>query len=176
MPSAVIVRARLPSGLERLRRRAVDDAADGVPAHLTLLYPFIEPGDLHRGVRRALADVAARHEPYAYGLAGPGSWPDTVYVRVEPVDPFIRLQSDLARAFPAFPIYGRDADFEFVPHVTVAEGPAVADPTTVADPAWRALPVRATARAIEVIVRAGTERWRTIWRIGLGGRGRSGRR
>jgi 2'-5' RNA ligase len=176
MPSAVIVRARLPAGLERLRRGSVDDAADGVPAHLTLLYPFIEPGDLDPGVRRALAEVAARHAPLAYRLAGRAFWPDTVYVRVAPVAPFVRLQAELAGAFPTFPIYGRDAGFEFVPHVTIAEGPAVDDSATVADTAWDALPVPDRASAIEVIGQVGTGRWRTVWRIRLGGRTRSGRR
>jgi hypothetical protein len=40
--SAVIVRGiAVPAPLERLRRRSVEDANSGMPAHVTLLYPVI---------------------------------------------------------------------------------------------------------------------------------------
>ena len=168
MASAVIVRARLPPGLERLRLRSVGDAGDGVPAHLTMLYPFLEPPQLDSGVRDRLAAVAGRFEPFAYRLAGPARWPDTVYVAVDPVEPFVRLQTDLQAAFPDWPIYGEPTGFEFVPHVTVAEGDPVALRATVTDPAWRRLPITATARALEVIATRPDGRWRLVWRIPLG--------
>jgi 2'-5' RNA ligase len=174
--SALIIRARLPAGLERLRRRGVQDAAAGVPAHLTLLYPFMAPEHLDRRVRDRIAAACATHEAFDYVLAGQARWPDTVYVAVEPVAPLVGLQDTLARAFPEFPIYGTDASFEFVPHVTIAEGRAVDDAATRTDPAWRALPRPARATAVEAIARAGEGRWRTVWRIPLGGRRRSARR
>jgi 2'-5' RNA ligase len=154
----------------------VDDAADGVPAHLTLLYPFVAPARLGRWARDRIAAVCAAREPFDYALAGPARWPDTVYVAVEPVAPFVELQAVIARTFPEFPIYGRDASFDFVPHVTVAEGRVVDDEATLTDPAWLALPRPARATAVELIARAGDGRWRTAWRIRLGGRRRSARR
>jgi hypothetical protein len=104
--SAVIIRARLPAGLERLRRRSIGDAADGVPAHLTLLYPFVAPERLDGSVRRTILDVAATIDPFDYDLIGGARWPDTVYAAVDPVEPFVELQAALQAAFPAFPIYG----------------------------------------------------------------------
>jgi len=174
--SAVIVRIPLPTGLERLRRASIGNAANGVPAHATLLHPFVEPERLRPDVRRLVGSVAAEHEAFDFSLSGPARWPDVVYVSLEPVEPFVRLQAELARAFPAFPIYGRDGDFEFVPHASVAEGKAVDDPDTVGDPAWAALPRPGRASAIEVIARGPKGRWRTVWRIGLGRRSRSGAR
>jgi 2'-5' RNA ligase len=168
MPSAVIVRARLPAGLERLRRASLSDAADGVPAHLTLLYPFVDPAGLTPVVRRSLADVARHHPPFDYALRRMASWPDTVYVEVAPRGPFVRLQRELQAAFPDFPIYGRQASFEFVPHVTIAEGAAAADADIERDSAWRALPRRGRADAIEVIATGDDGRWRLVWRIELG--------
>lgn len=165
--SAVIVRARLPRGLERLRRESVDDAAAGVPAHLTMLYPFVAPARLAGGVRESLAAIAARQRPFAYRLAGRAVWPDTVYVRVEPETPFVRLQADLAHEFPDFPIYDTDATFEFAPHVTIAEGAGLAR-ASEAHPAWGALPRPGYAGAVEVIAQGDDDRWRLIWRIPLG--------
>ena len=169
--SAVIVRAHLPAGLERLRRRSVPNAAEGVPAHLTLLYPFVAPERLTRSVRSAIEAVVPRHAPFPYALAGKAIWPDTVYVAVDPVAPFLALQEDLARAFPDFPIYGEDATFEFVPHVTIAEGSAIDDGAVLGARAWASLPRPALASSLEVIARAGAAPWRTVWRIGLGGSG-----
>jgi len=175
MPSAVIIRADLPPGLERLRRASVDDAGRGVPAHLTLLYPFAESGDVGPGVRRTLASIASRHDPFHYEQLRMATWPDTIYVAVAPEGPFARLQRDLQAAFAEYPIYGRGAGFRFVPHVTIAEGHAVHDPATRSNRAWRALPRPTRATAIELIATDAAGRWRVVWRIPLGGRGRSGR-
>lgn len=171
--SAIIVRTTLPPGLESLRRRSVEDSAVGVPAHLTLLYPFVGEAGRSVELRTAIAEVVARHPAFDYVLAGPARWPDTIYAAVEPLEPFVRLQADLAAAFPGFPIYGPDWANEYVPHVTLAEGPAVNDPATIADGGWRALPARRRAAAVELIAAPPDDRWRTIWRIPLAGQGRS---
>jgi 2'-5' RNA ligase len=168
MPSAVNVRAHLPAGLERLRRAHVADDAHGVPAHLTMLYPFIEGADLTSEVRRDLEHVARERHQFDYVLRGSAIWPDTLYVAVEPTRPFVALQAALQAAFPAYPIYGREATFEFVPHVTIVEGPDVDDPAVRTAGAWRALPVPARATAIELIATRPDGVWRLIWRIPLG--------
>jgi 2'-5' RNA ligase len=168
MPSAVIVRARLPSGLERLRRRLVGNAAEGVPAHLTFLHPFIEPASLDLPGRRRLAEVAARHAAFDYRQVRMAEWPEAIYVAVEPTEPFARLHRDLQAAFPAWPIYGADADFEFVPHITVADRLGRLEPGVREAAAWRSLPRAARAAAIEVIATDPEGRWRRVWRIRLG--------
>jgi 2'-5' RNA ligase len=168
MPSAVIVRARLPATLDRLRRASVTDAAAGVPAHATLLYPFVEPAALTPAVRRALADVARRHRAFGYTLRRLAAWSDTLYVAVAPAEPFVRLQRELQRAFPAYPIYGRMDDFEFVPHITIAEGAAAAAVAALrGSPAGRALPPASRAERIEVIATDSAGRWHVVWRIPL---------
>lgn len=166
--SAVIVRAKLPAGLERLRRRGdgSGEGARGVPAHVTLLHPFV--GDLDPSIRRAVATVAARHGPFDYTMIGPARWPDTIYVAVEPIEPFVRLQADLAAAFPDYPIYGEGWDFEFTPHITVAEGHAVEHEDVTRSEAWAALPMPARAAWLEVIAGDGAK-WDLVWRVPLGG-------
>jgi len=176
--SAVIIRARLPARLERLRRAGVPEAARGLPAHLTMLYPFVDPTRLGPEVRGVLAGVAGRTAPLGYHLVGAGQWPGVVHLTVDPTGPFVRLQADLQTAFPAFRIYAEPVGFDFIPHVTVAEGGDVDAAAVLADPAWSTLPLAGEATAIEVIVRSPEDRWRTVWRIALGGssRGPSGDR
>jgi len=166
--TAVIVRTSLPGPLERVRRRSVGDARAGVPAHLTLLYPFVAATDLTGPVRARLRAAAQRHAPFDYRLTAVTRWPDTIYVAVEPVTPFVNLQADLADAFPDYPIYHHDPGFVFVPHITVAEGPLFDDPRLVGDPALSRLPSAARAAGLEVIVEGHDGRWRTRWQIRLG--------
>ena len=168
MPSAVVVRAPLPSGLERLRRRRVFSATVGVPAHATLLHPFIEPAGLTPAIRRRLREIAANHPPFDYRLARMAEWPDAIYVAVEPVDPFVRLHRDLQATFPDWPIYGAGADFAFEPHITVADKQGKLEPGVRDNPAWRTLPRLARAEAIDVIATRPDGRWRLVWRIPLG--------
>ncbi len=174
MPSAVIVRARLPAGLERLRRRFVGNAADGVPAHVTLLHPFIEPAGLDARVRRVLAAVAAGHAAFDYRQASMAVWPTAVYVAVVPADPFVRLQRDLQAAFPDWPIYGARPDFEFAPHLTVADRDHVDDRRVRDAAAWHTLPRSGRAGGIDVSGTGTDGRWRLVWRIPLGPSGRGG--
>jgi 2'-5' RNA ligase len=167
--SAVVVRMRLPTGLERLRRTHSPDAADGMFAHATMLFPFVAPERLERSVREALGHVADGHAPIRYRFARVARWPDAVYLAVEPEAPFVRLQADLEAAFPEFPVYGPNRAFDFTPHVTIAEGAAVDDPRLLAAARRVALPRRDRAAAIEVIARSPGDRWRTVWRIRLAG-------
>ncbi len=138
-----------------------------------MLYPFVTPERLTRSVRSDLQRVAVRHEAFPYTQLGLATWPDALYVAVDPVGPFVALQADLAAAFPGFPIYGSDAAFNFVPHITVADGPRVDDAARFEAPAWESLAHPALASALEVIARVGAAPWRTVWRIGLGGHARS---
>jgi 2'-5' RNA ligase len=172
--SAVIVRAFPPRAIERWRRRCVAQAAIGLPAHATMLYPFVAPERLGPAVRARLAEVARRWSPIPHVLDGPRLWPDVVYLSLDPAAPFVALQRDLGRAFPDFPIYGPEFDLDFVPHVTVVEERDGCMPLD--DPAWRSLPRAAVAVSIEVIARETAGRWRTVWRIPLGGRTAPARR
>jgi 2'-5' RNA ligase len=162
--SALVLRVTLPPALEALRLRHVPDGVAGVPAHVTLLYPFADPASIDGPVRATIAAIAGRHAAWSMDLVERCALPDTLYVSVEPERPLRALQAELAGAFPTLPLYGRA--FAFTPHVTVVEGRGVADRSVAGDPAWRTLPVTCLADAIELIVRdAG--RWRTDHRFPL---------
>ena len=168
MPSAIVVRARLPPRLERIRRQWIANAADGVPAHLTMLYPFVEPAGLDGRLRQRIESVARHHDPFEYRMVELRRWPDTVYVAVQPVAPFVRLQADLAAAFPDYPIYGRPDAFDFVPHISVVEGSGLTTAIERDPPSAVDLPAGARAAGLEVIATGPDGRWATVWRIRLG--------
>ncbi len=94
-----------------------------MPAHVTLLYPFAEEAQLDAGVLDLVAAIAARHPVLRLTLGEGRRFPDTLYASVEPDAPLRALHDELAAAFPTLPLYG--GAFPFVPHVSIAEGPAV---------------------------------------------------
>ena len=155
--TALIVPVELPPGLEALRGRSVEDADRGLPAHVTLIYPFLPARDLSDGVRDAIAAVVAAHAKFSYRLVGQGRWPETLYASVEPEAPFRALQADLAAAFHDYPLHG--GAYDFVPHVTIAECEAARLPELADDPAWVELPASATARTVDLLVRTGDMWW-----------------
>jgi 2'-5' RNA ligase len=164
--SAVVVRIPVPAALTRSRRRWDWAAGVGVPAHVTILYPFVPPGGLVPKVRRSLAAIAANQEPFLVVFDEVRRFPGVVYLAPRPVAPFLLLTEAVAGRFPDFPPYG-GAFAEVIPHLTVAES-HVAPLDEIAVDTAAVLPFRHRVTALEVLVEGGDGRWHRRWRIPLG--------
>ncbi|MEP7356118.1 MAG: 2'-5' RNA ligase family protein [Anaerolineales bacterium] len=96
-------------------------ASQGVPAHLTLLYPFMAPAEIEAGVLTSIEQLLGRFAPFDYTLAEPRRFPAGVlYLAPEPAAPFKALTAALAAQFPAYPPYG-GVYAEVIPHLSVAQ-------------------------------------------------------
>ena len=95
----------------------------GVPAHITLLIPFMAidavTADVVKRAQRALDATPA----FSFSLATVGRFPTTAYLGPEPATPFIAMTQALVGAFPDFLPYG-GLHQGSVPHLTVAHGDA----------------------------------------------------
>jgi 2'-5' RNA ligase len=101
------------------RRGHTGDGARGMPPHVTLIFPFADSqaiGDLLERVAKVLRGFA----PFEIALRETARFPELLYLRPEPAEPFIAMTEALTEAFPEFPPYGGEFD-EIVPHVTVAQ-------------------------------------------------------
>jgi len=109
------------------RRRYDPSAAVGVPAHVTVLYPFrsVIDGTAADVVAGLAADVPAFDVKFATLARFPG---EVVYLAPDPAEPFLRLMAATFASFPDCPPYG-GAIPEALPHLTVADG---VDATTAA--------------------------------------------
>jgi 2'-5' RNA ligase len=97
----------------------------GVPAHVTLLFPFMAPEAVSGSVLDSLRRLFAGFEAFSVRFADACRWPQEAYLAPQPSAPFVALTAGIASAFPKYPPYeGRHADI--VPHLTVAQGSAVA--------------------------------------------------
>jgi 2'-5' RNA ligase len=165
--SAIIVPVNVPVGVNRLRERMDPSAADGVPAHITLIYPFMPPSELKDDVRRRVEAIVAAESGFAFVLANVGRWPNVVYLEPEPDEPFRRLTNALAQAFPDYPPYEGVYE-DVIPHLTVAAD-APDDYFDAAEHALPAfLPVRDFAREAWLIGHTPEQSWHTLWRLPLG--------
>jgi 2'-5' RNA ligase len=167
--SAVVIPVELPVAVRRLRDRMDATAAMGVPAHVTLLYPFVPPAAIDESVRQRVARAIRAEPAFPFTLTGPHRWPDVVYLTPEPDEPFRRMFVALAEAFPEHPPYGGTIEVQkVVPHVTIANDPRA----EYLDAAMHALPgmlpARDVAREVWLITHAPQQPWRTEWRIPLG--------
>jgi 2'-5' RNA ligase len=105
----------------RYRDRYDPSARRNVPAHVTVLYPFMSPADVDAVVLRRLADIARAVPCFTYRLSRTKRFPVALYLDPEPADSYAALMDAVSRAFPDFPPFeGKFA--EVVPHVTVAHG------------------------------------------------------
>ncbi len=114
-----------------LRQRHDASAVLGVPAHITLLVPFMDPAQLTSEVLARAQQALRRHQAFSFLLGKVGRFPETTYLAPEPAAPFIAMTRSLVDAFPGFLPYGGEHQ-GVVPHLTVAHGHAEAA-TTVAD-------------------------------------------
>ena len=164
--SAIVVRVPVPRALERSRRQWDWAAGVGVPAHVTILFPFLPVGRLGPAVRAELAAIAASHGPFDVRFRRVGRFPGVVYLAPEPSAPFTRLTAAVVARYPGFPPYGGAFD-EVIPHLTIAES-ADGPLDTIAAGARAALPFDHRVAALEVIIEGGDGRWHSRWRVPLG--------
>ena len=105
--------------VETWRRAHSPDGAAGMPAHVTLLYPFAAARDVELPV---LAELFAGAEPFRYTLTGVAEWPEdgVVYLDPRPDEPFVELTRRIVGRFPEYRPYGGRFELdELRPHLTV---------------------------------------------------------
>ena len=160
--SAIVVPFRLPQELEAIRLDHVSNARLGVPAHVTLLFPFL-PAAAIRDVDLDLAASTIRATP-AFDVEfrtvtsfPPGPTPEgVVWLAPEPAGPFIALTEALAAAFPGHLPYGGIHD-TVIPHLTLANVDVDIEAVSVA--ARPALPFRRRAGEAVLLVENDGGRW-----------------
>lgn len=122
--SALIVRVpQAESHVGALRGRFDPSLRRGVPAHITVLFPFMSPEQIDSTVLEKLREVLKPIAAFAFTLERLGHFPATTYLAPEPSQPFIELTRAIFHNFPDYP--PNRGEFETViPHLTVAHGHA----------------------------------------------------
>jgi len=134
------------------RERLDVSAVHGVPAHITVLYPFVAPSDITVEHVATLAGVFAATPAFNFALDRVGSFDDSVvYLAPTPPDPFIALTRRVVERFPDCPPYGGAYD-EITPHLTIGDRGTVDELRRAAAAVEPALPIRARATEVWLLV------------------------
>jgi len=103
-----------------LRLEHDSSAALGVPAHITILFPFADADAVDEG---RLADLFSRFPAFDFTLDRVERFEDgIVWLHPQPTLPFVDLTAAVAERWPDYPPY-EGAHDEAIPHLTVSETP-----------------------------------------------------
>lgn len=132
-------------------------AARGVPAHITVLFPFL---DADAVVEAELRDLFARFRPFDFALDRVERFEDGhVWLHPQPSLPFVDLTEAVWQRWPDRPPYEGAFD-EPIPHLTVSDTPIELDV---------ALPIASRATQVTLIEEEEPGgRWAARLRIPLG--------
>ncbi len=102
--------------------RALHDpvAKRGIPAHVTLLYPFVTPDRLDATALDELRTILAGTPALDLVLTEVATFPGVVWLKPEPSQPLIDLISTLRKHYPDIQPYGGKHP-EPTPHLTVGQ-------------------------------------------------------
>ena len=159
--SALIVEVPAAEPAVARHRERLDSSAPlGVPAHITVLYPFLPPGAIGPPVLGELERLFAAAGRFRFRL-GRTAWfgPEVLWLAPDPPGRFTTLTGRAVRAFPGFPPY--EGRFEVVvPHLTVGDGHPVSELRAAEASVRACLPIDAEAAAVTLMTRAAAgARW-----------------
>jgi 2'-5' RNA ligase len=165
--AVVVVADAVESAVARWRSRYDSSAAVGVPAHVTVLYPFLPLAQVTAAVLRRLREICAAEPAFEVGFARFGRFPGGVlWLEPEPAEPFRRLTYAVWQAWPQAPPYGGLYD-GVVPHLTVAEHDDEALLDEIEAQVERALPITMPVTGVQLLAIHETT-WSARARFALG--------
>ena len=152
-------------------RGRLDPAAGwGVPAHVTVLYPFVAPSAITATVIAGLAGAVGSVSAFGCEFASTAWFGDeTVWLAPRPDEPFRALTRAVSAAFPGYPPYGGVHD-DVVPHLTVGDRPAggVAELRAAEADVLRWLPIRSRISRVWLMTgSAAPGSWQTVAELPL---------
>ncbi|MFJ3639766.1 2'-5' RNA ligase family protein [Streptomyces sp. NPDC090108] len=157
--SGLIVRVPEAEPLVHAWRDRLDPSARaGVPAHVTVLFPFLDASRIDEGVCAAIGKVLGRHQSFEARFDHCGRFPGVLYLAPESDTGFRHLTEAIVERWPENPPFGGQFD-DVVPHLTVAQGQDEAVVEKAEADLLTGLPVFAQVSSVDLLVHDGT-RWR----------------
>jgi 2'-5' RNA ligase len=142
--------------------------ADGMPAHVTLLFPFLRLDQVDADGLADLTALFAGTPSIRATFTEVGQFPpDVVYLAPEPRGWFIALTEVLSRRFGLLPYGGLHPSI--VPHLTVTRHPDPAVLAGIVASLAEYLPIESDVREVWLMEEAADGRWERAATFALGG-------
>jgi 2'-5' RNA ligase len=143
----------------RLRDELDPAARLGVPAHVTVLYPFVPASEVVDDVVARTAALYRSVPRFRHDLVRTGWFGDEVlWLAPDAGEDFRSLTGRVWAAFPDHPPYEGRFD-DVVPHLTVADHGPVGTMRAAERALRDRLPISAVARAVTLLVEQTSGRW-----------------
>lgn len=153
MSSALIVEVPEAEPAVREPRARLDGSARlGIPAHITVLFPFVPPAYIDDSVVGRLAGVFSAVPTFGHRLVRT-NWFEENVLWLEPEDdaPFRSLTESVHREFPDHPPF--DGRFEdVVPHLTIADRCPLGQMQSAEQLVQKHLPIDCIATGVSLMV------------------------
>jgi 2'-5' RNA ligase len=141
-------------------------AALGVPAHVTVLFPWKPNRAITDEDLESLDTVCSRFEPFDAVFTAIEDRGDVIWMRPEPEQPFRNLTTAVWERWPEHPPYEGRFD-DVIPHLTIADGELHGLSARIESSVGPHLPIRTPVNAIDLLAfEAG--RWTTHRTFELG--------
>jgi 2'-5' RNA ligase len=164
MTTLVVPVPEADSAVEHWRKRYDWAASLGVPAHITLLGPFLPPGRISQDVLDRLASLCSRLPRVRFRLASVELLQGVTCLTPHPADPF-RLMSEVLEA--EWPEAEQSAGVRKVHHLTVARDISVFE--EVRTELAQIVPIEAEARELVLLESRAGSRVREAGRFAFRG-------
>jgi 2'-5' RNA ligase len=169
LESALIIEVpEAEAAVHRYRERFDANALLGIPAHITVLAPFMPPQMINAPVLTQLGQLFADVSQFQFRLDRTDWFSDQV-LWLAPGDPglFRDLTQRVFHEFPAFPPFEGKHDV-VVPHLTVGYGHPLNDMRAAEEAIQDSLPIDARAAAVTLMTEQSSGgRWTTTATLNL---------
>jgi 2'-5' RNA ligase len=129
----------------------------GVPAHITLLYPFCPTQTVSAEIK-TLRDVCASIEAFPFSFVEVRRFPATAYLHPDKSEAFVQITRTLVKTWPDYKPY-RGTHPDIVPHLTVADHVDIETLNAVEDSLRCQLPIRCFAREVWLLASNDSGMW-----------------
>ncbi|WP_116200291.1 2'-5' RNA ligase family protein [Amycolatopsis circi] len=170
--TAVIVPVPAADAVVDSYRQVLDHSAWwGVPAHVTVVYPFLPPDRITEAVVEDLREALTAVGSFECAFSRVGWFgKEVAWLAPDPAEPFRTLTELVWHRFPEYPPYG-GAHAELIPHLTVGST-RLGDHSALRRAAAEVrskLPIRDEINRVRLIAgNAGARSWRTVIEFALG--------
>ena len=164
--SALIVVVPEAEPLVHEWRLRYDNAELGIPAHVTLIFPFVPADEIGGELADELRELFAGQPAFSFTLARVARFQDVAWLAPDPSDPFRRLTDLIFSRYAEYPPY-EGIHEEVLPHLTVAMGDAALQDEVEAALTPH-LPIGAHAGDVTLLVEDESGHWSESERFPLG--------
>ncbi len=152
-----------------IMRRCAHDTLIRVPAHLTVLFPFVPYERLDEASER-VREICASIAPFDITMSGYDSFPGVAFMTPVDPEPIKAVFRRIYAAFPECPPYDGAHGNDLHPHMTVGEFASEAEQQAAALPDYEPITFSAERLHIEYGLHKVALPWITHSVIPLGGR------